>query len=89
MDYELLKEMKDAGFQFKWRDDDPNDTAQGIKCFDPTLEELIDSITTPRFALYKVPRGWQAQVTDIELVAKGTDATEAVARLWLVLNKKV
>jgi hypothetical protein len=97
--YELAKELKDAGFPQKegkyatsW---EPPDSA-----YLPTLEELIEACGE-RFNVLRSVHNHQGNI--IEWVASAESGfdrkaeklvvhptpTEAVARLWLALNKKV
>lgn len=100
MNYELAKELKDAGFPQEYALCKPRDNAYlfgGDKeaVFNPLLEELIEACECPRLLLMKSPwKGktlWQAFDSDDTFSseqAEGSTPTEAVARLWLVLNKK-
>lgn len=98
MKYELAKELKDAGFPQKATGNVQGD-AQGAARFDddnwayaPTLEELIEACGDGRmYALSFIDdeRGrWVAHDDHIILEGWGASPTEAVARLWLALNKK-
>ena len=103
MNYELAKELKEAGF--------PQDLNNGYYLTDlgitpysptqlidpskaayiPTLEELIEACGD-EFALLEFgtrQAGWCAQSSIAnDHVGFGKTPTEAVARLWLALNKK-
>jgi len=60
----------------------------------PTLEELIEATDTDYyFSLENMPGGWIAQLGRLEEAHEVSGGyhpspTEAVARLWLALNKK-
>jgi hypothetical protein len=104
MEYELARELKDAGFPQKdimaggvsyianSNDQHPN------PCYFPTLSELIEACGSRNFILGSniynreqnpIPK-WDAQIYDYKTRTIGTGATseEAVARLWLALNPK-
>jgi len=101
MNYELAKELKDAGF--------PQDGHFGIDAVGtvgcigdhpaklplivkaPTLSELIEACGERSFILNAArTRGhrnsWYAEAGGVEAI--GPTPEEAVARLWLALNKK-
>jgi len=86
MNYSLAKELKDAGFVSNgqaW-----NDTLKEILPV-PTLSELIEACEGNRqITLRGVPKLWEAFTND-HFLAGGSTPTEAVARLWLSLNKKI
>jgi hypothetical protein len=98
MDYELAKELKDAGFpQEKCSSLIYQGKSEAIGC--PTLEELIEKCGDGFAQLHRRwvngtyhafggeylvgPSKWQFELMDYPT------ADEAVARLWLTLNKKV
>lgn len=97
MNYELAKELKDAGFpqgmgDYLYAPDvkewGANDMAQS-----PTLSELIEACGPDNeFTLWKQPSGWQAinghYGDDATAEGSGSTPEEAVAWLWLALNKK-
>lgn len=101
MTYEIAKELKDAGFpqtgiSNRWPSNGPTPEDQ---VYAPTLEELIEACVTLRqeqFGLYQRDYGeahgqWVAEVKkgrSIERWELGTTPTEAVASLWLALNRK-
>lgn len=99
MNYELAKELKDAGFPqkgglFKGRMyDDAGDFVQPEnRQYIPTLEELIEACGNhAKFILsyLRAHKNWRAAIVD-ETITKGhgENALEAVARLWLAINKK-
>lgn len=101
MNYELAKELKDAGFLQPDKDNYyPGDYlgghAENERAYAPTLEELIEACGENNFTLQH-PNGadfWTAGTSDTWMgdktaVGQGSTPTEAVARLWLALNKKV
>lgn len=100
MDYALCKELKEAGFkQFGrgvyWAGGPAAEYKK--EAYIPTLEELIEACEE-RFghlgrngAYHKAPApntAWAAWEANSGNVYGGATPTEAVARLWLVLNKK-
>lgn len=103
MNYELAKELKDAGFpqeeEFGTFIPDPNctrgDCGHNEKCavYEPTLSELIQACEQEFEGLQQgvlKPIRWYAKSTRNEdEILEGETPDEAVARLWLALNKKV
>jgi hypothetical protein len=99
MEYELAKELKDMGFpqgttvdanRYNHLAPDGNPTAPYlIDCaYIPTLEELIEACGGFAFKLLKLPgERWFAEESGDN--AYGSTPLEAVARLYLALNKKV
>ena|SRR3990167_1781343 len=98
MTYELTKKLKDAGFPFDWQAGITIDTFPEQPSFEkyPPLSELIEACGD-RFALHKRPenKGWRAWIINKERTAyksdfqtDGSTTEEAVAKLWLELNKK-
>ena len=97
MTYELAKQLKDAGFP---RGDQPNtpqpqfyeDAAHEKPIRTPTLSELIAACGNDFIYLARADDGseWRASGGPIlhELVSTGLTPEEAVAKLWLALNKK-
>lgn len=85
MDYSLAKELQDAGWKYK-------DGSRAVGEFaQPTLEELIEACGEDFQKLETIVGDkWQgvggAGIRDIEV--EGNTPSEAVARLWLALNKK-
>ena|SRR5579864_6342676 len=97
MDFELAKRLKDTGFpqgghghwigppaKFFWRHED--------RVYVPTLGELIEAcnVTNRHFVLkHQVGEvnGWVARIGTFWSSRSPTPA-EAVARLWLVLQRK-
>ena len=107
MEYELAKELKDAGFPQMQTivDFDANKTEIGGTgsskivgkelVYIPTLEELIEACGD-RFAMIgRDGNYWYARADEpcnecwfCEPNGDGLNPAEAVARLWLALNKK-
>lgn len=108
MNYELAKELKDAGFpqelgmgsdyyingatdnrHYK-QNTDP--AVNDVKV--PTLSELIEACGEEFHSLHRFKEGWQCRKpsegwgNDYEVQSSGTTPEEAVARLYLALNKK-
>ena len=94
MNYELAKELKEAGFpqivrEGKFLYGTPNELViHGYEwCYAPTLSELIEACGTNFSSLLKMDRGgWWAKDFDGNL-GRGYSPEEAVARLWLIMNK--
>ena len=75
--YELARKLHDAGFQSK-------DNA-----YIPTLEELIEACGDRFAMLGKNKDGWRSMSNgNFGANVEGTSPDEAVANLWLILNKK-
>ena len=82
MTYELAKQLKDAGFP---------DSEYII----PALSDLIEACGDKFVKLEKVVSGWSARGTQgrykdpisDQMVWGGINPEEAVAKLWLALNK--
>jgi len=101
MDYKLAKELKDAGFPLKPHFERGKDTADNEYEL-PTLSELIEACgdsliihgpgTSDINENYYYPSMtlWTAfyQRGSNEVRTEGSTPEEAVARLWLALNKK-
>lgn len=99
MTYELAKELKDAGFE---RKHDPKGTQSIENIMDADLSELIEAcgenlnilarLKPEQIAIAGFP--WWAADDPVRRFdephkgAGGATPEEAVARLWLVLNKK-
>jgi hypothetical protein len=92
VDYELAKSLMSAGFpqtgkgrligspnKLVWRSDD--------RVYVPTLEELIEACGENFGSLDKQDDGWLARANGDQHCFAGTPA-EAVARLWLTLQKQ-
>ena len=108
MNYALAKSLKEAGFKFDWsgfkihqEDLYVNDWDKYMKCYEPSLSELIEAVgfcfttliqehndRTPEG--YLKFSGWKAIATDATCgwVGKGSTPEIAVAELWLKLNDK-
>lgn len=87
MNYELAKKLKDAGYTnyskcWSGTDDSPN----------PTLSELIEACDNCGLALFERNHLWEAYSEwggdDYTHFGKGSTPDEAVANLWIALNKK-
>ena len=99
MDYDLAESLMDAGFpqigkgsligplnKLVWR--------TGDRVYAPTLEELIEACGENFAWLHQSvkSRKWAAQAfiyDEDSHGGQGSTPTEAVARLWLALNKKI
>ena len=101
MNYELAKQLKDAGFPLKQYpseyegDAGANEFRDGnILFIVPTLSELIEACGEKFDSLIKYESGWCAGIyhtrTDswAKRYGKGSTPEEAVAKLWIALNKK-
>lgn len=104
MTYELAKELRDAGFPQKLpsgsftiyggqiKDTKTNENAIYV----PTLSELIEACGEGEFMLHQTRTlnnpdrtpFWIASMPEHDRKASGSTPEEAVARLWLALNKK-
>lgn len=105
MNYDLAKELKNAGFPYKEGDgyilvngrrvgDMWQGEGQESACKVPTLAELIEACkdeydSYSSFALEcNGGTNWSASVGHMDRITrKGSTPEEAVARLWLALNK--
>lgn len=103
MDYALAKELKNAGFPMKSLNEivprvkiENDDLGNEQWRRTPTLEELIEACGKSSLLLESVV-GKTASGSDVILYwicqvgmfkIQGDTAPEAVARLWLALNKK-
>ena len=102
MDYKLAKELKDAGFPqgdctCEATESNPEavckEMRSGMRCNPPTLSELIEACGESFLKLVKIQLTEGEGVSYFESVStykeKGFGSTpeEAVARLWLALNK--
>lgn len=106
MNYELAKQLKDAGFPQKGAgskiaNPHAHDDDESVEItYAPTLEELIEACGDRFLGLLKHDdkSGWTALKNGDVLFLKdfsenpdlmlGSTPEEAVARLWLALNKK-
>lgn len=100
MNYELVKELKDAGWVFKQNTRGDTMDLDGVMVCLPTLPELIKECGEGFFNLQNngeladSKKKWTASggsVTaipdlDIDYVRNGATPEEAVARLWLALH---
>lgn len=85
MTYDLAKQLKDAGFPWK----EPS-CSPGI-AYIPTLSELIEACGGSLDLMMRPGANIASKLhaEEFELVkARGSTPEEAVANLWLVLNKK-
>lgn len=104
MDYELAKQLKDAGFPQQKKDGKiycPHNVPNMIKATDmfehiescpdlvyiPTLSELIEACGNEFIYLMKDHNRWDAK-SKTQIISKLSCPEEAVANLWLKLNKK-
>lgn len=97
MRYKLAKKLKDAGFslptgsRIEIRGGSPNETSQEdfSTILLPTLSELIETYGEDFQELYKdrSDNTWRAKDKNDNQVS-GFTPEEAVANLWLELNKK-
>lgn len=86
MDYELAKQLKDAAFTQVYHYDDQGrrtDFREPEVVALPALSELIEACKP---LILRV--GGASTASFGSFVATGTTPEEAVARLWLALNKK-
>jgi len=85
MKYKLAKELKDAGFQKFGFDVDTTGTIMPNVVNEPTLSELIDACDEG-MELFIGDEGSTSVRTKYHS-GKGKTPEEAVAKLWLELNK--
>lgn len=86
MNYELAKELKEAGFP--QMDIDENLSGEP-RPYRPTLSELIEACGEEFYKLTKQVEGWYAMsMSALKEIGPCPTPEEAVARLWLALNKK-
>lgn len=95
MDYKLALELKEAGFPLKKCPSCSSGNWDNcIHQYFPTLEELIEACGEDFIGLRKNTDGTFASFAGNEKYPEGScekhgsTPTEAVARLWLELNKK-
>ena len=103
MNYELAKQLKDAGFPQEGEDfitesDGYARYSSNNTAYNPSLSELVEACGNDFKKLAKVPFtevtgnkffAWSWDLKDKEAVmGEGETAEEAVAKLWLELNKK-
>ncbi len=101
MKYELAKELKDAGFPQEGenfdadgemiQETDPKNWREWA--YVPSLEELIEECGGKFLRVENYTHLWRATGVrdpfEHDISCDGATPTEAVARLWLALNKKV
>jgi hypothetical protein len=98
LSHELAKELKDAGFPQGEPEQYTSDgqwIPEAERKYIPTLSELIEACGCKTFDLLKIDNTWYAadgfgSHRDYWAThkAEGSTPEEAVARLWLALNKK-
>lgn len=97
MTYPLAKELKDAGFyqglgSYIHIEGDILETVRlpmhPEYAYIPTLSELIEACEGEFLSLARFGSTWQAFRHDSHEPTHGSTPEEAVARLWLALNKK-
>lgn len=103
MNYELAKELKDAGFPQGTKVISNAKKCENPNClkghdafchsaYPPTLEELIEACGYKFYSLvYAMDNDWRCfseRDGDYVNTADGKTPTEAVARLWLALNQQ-
>ena len=99
MKYELAKKLKDAGFKVESHDcwEKGCQSNDGV-CY-PTLSELIEACGKMSLFSYRGQKVWQAEGGELyvnketmqggyKIRVIGLTPEEAVAELWLALNKK-
>jgi len=95
INYKLAKQLKDAGFP-QWNSQKKGDRfCKGTKkeCYIPTLSELIEACGEEFLRLLKLNNGeWTCEnrfgeVGIGDIIVWGKSPEEAVAKLWLKLNK--
>lgn len=90
MDYDLAKELEDTGFEtYKIRRFKPGEsfsvTTPTVP--DPNLEDLIIACGDDFLSLDHTINGWRALSLVPGAKGSGLSPRDAVARLWLALNK--
>ncbi len=102
MNYELAKQLKDAGFPFDFGEEMIFDTSPpqwNVKHYGftrkPSLSELIEACGDITFTLIRKYNGifevFNSNIQSSEswtLMCSGSTPEEAVSLLWLALNKK-
>ncbi len=98
MNYELAKELKDAGFPQKEKGTllfkegirltDTQEYWNENSAYAPTLSELIEACGDGFIQLERLPDRWMCYFINDRGWTEGKTPEEAVARLWLALNKK-
>ena len=89
MNYELCKKLKEARFPFKEHDDDHVNEIYGGLSYYATLSELIEACGEKFKSLNKIKqkKNWWAAGSGNGLSVHGSTPEEAVANLWLSINK--
>ena len=93
MNYELCKQLKDAGFPQKDRpfcvstEMEIDEKGEQVRCYMPSLSELIEACGKEFDYLRDWSEYWLA-VSGGGLEGQGSTPEEAVTKLWLALNKK-
>ena len=84
MNYELAKELKDAGF--------PQDGIGqfiDVKLASPTLSELIEACGGESIIVLTIGKAYTTALHGATgFICNDSTPEEAIARLWLALNKK-
>jgi hypothetical protein len=104
MNYDLARELKDAGFPQPNPLDEKNGHflygptidggAGGLSTSDiapfycPTLEQLIEACGEVGLVFYQDSDGWLVRSTFHDISVEGKSLLEAVARLYIAINKK-
>jgi hypothetical protein len=95
MDYALAKELKDAGYPqirrdgfFLYAEQVPYAPRNAEKAYAPALHELLDACGERFYGLRRTDDGWEASDGEQAFIDPCKTADEAVARLWLALNKE-
>jgi hypothetical protein len=99
MDYELAKELKDAGFPQMWGltpeeqkvVEELGERSVYPNAYIPTLEELIEACQPSHSFVLRHDECWEAFDRSVDgslYRGGGISPEEAVARLWLALNAK-
>ena len=92
--YELAKQLQDARFPQSGAGKrvaplDKLVVRREDFAYVPTLEELIEACGNRFASLANNARNWRARADDSIAEGVGSTPIEAVAHLWLALNKKV
>jgi hypothetical protein len=95
MDYALAKELKDAGYPqirrdgfFLYAEQVPYAPRNAEKAYAPALHELLDACGERFYGLRRTGDGWEASDGEQAFIDPCKTPDEAVARLWLALNKE-
>lgn len=89
MNYELAKKLKDAGLEHETCCEQCNS-----ECLNYSLSELIEACGENLGVWESVHFQWYPNTNEayahihVNEISKGSTPEEAVAKLWLVLNKK-